>query len=436
LEAFRGDNPTVDRWLRRVPGFEPNFGYLYDFWGWAREQELVDGDPDRPNRFRGLELSEGLRVQRGLRSGELYDLLDLLQAYCIGYYGSAGLKRVIQSTVRSYFKHNRCALPLDSYKLKGDYDTSPMDMRLGDVKAMLREACPLYRSVFLTRIQANMGTSEVVWFSDHAWPQVGEQLRKGSRFLGSRDRIVLDMPGRKGNERPYRTSIESDGREALVFYLEKVRGPVGPGEPIYVNARGNPLTKGNVTSMWTTCLLRAGLIEPKTPMCDECGGSTIKKRRYINKGTSRRTFYACSVCGYERMATKKDLDEGSRNRYGKGSHEGSRDVMLSRIEKAVVETRAPVWIGDFRAGHTIDRNKYRRIMEKDPEWGERQFEKIAPWLNIVSEDPESVSVYEFQRLEEELEETRRVVRESEWLISDPEVSRILKQLVNERRKVR
>lgn len=38
----------------------------------------------------------------------------------------------------------------------------------------------------------------------------------------------------------------------------------------------------------------------------------------------------------------------------------------------------------------MDVNNYQRLMKKDPEWGEEQFELAAPWLNILSEDPEVV----------------------------------------------
>ena len=56
-------------------------------------------------------------------------------------------------------------------------------------------------------------------------------------------------------------------------------------------------------------------------------------------------------------------------------------------------------------GHVIDPNNYRKIMEKDQVWGEEQFEKAAPWLKIVSEDPEKVPARDFRQVQQELTET-------------------------------
>ena len=421
IDGWRGEFDEVDKWLRRVPGYE-NGGaeYAYKFFEWLSAQ---------PGRFQGLDVRSVIDVQADLGGRDRYELLDLLQDWVQGIHGAKATKEKAYATIRSVFGHNRVELPRDRrFVLRGDYDPVPMNMLLDEFKAILREANILYRSVFLTKFQGMMGLKEVVWFSNNSWPEVEQQLRDGSLYLGDPERVVVHLPPRKGGG-PYFTSLERDAIEALRLYLRKWRGPVGRGEPIYLNDRGNPLTRENAQKMWNRCCVRAGVIEPKTPDCEACGGPTFKRRK--RSGGRHLTWYVCSECGNRRAAEEVEQSLLSSIRYGKGSHEGCRDLTASRWEKSGVKS----WIADFRMGHTarIDPNDYRKIMEKDPVWGEDQFALASPWLNVVSENPEHVSVRDFRRLERELEDARKVSRDVDWLLSDPEATRILRGLVEERR---
>ena len=58
----------------------------------------------------------------------------------------------------------------------------------------------------------------------------------------------------------------------------------------------------------------------------------------------------------------------------------------------------------------------------------------APWLNVITEDPEKAPVREFNGLRAELEETRKALKDAEWLLSDPEVASTLRSIVEERRR--
>jgi putative heme iron utilization protein len=84
-------------------------------------------------------------------------------------------------------------------------------------------------------------------------------------------------------------------------------------------------------------------------------------------------------------------------------------------------------------GHVIDPNGYNKAF-LDQEYAAEEYLKAEPWLNIISEDPENVPVREFNRLSQELEETKRRIQEAEWLIGDPEVAALLKQLLEERKQ--
>ena len=376
LNDFVREVSPVSRWLNRVPGYRKNVRFLYDFWVHLRGQ---------PCRFEGMSLGEALEVQGGLSGREQYELLDVIQDYILHMiYGTKATKDCVYASIRSFFLHNRCELPRDKIRFHSDYDPVVQDLSLDEFKAILREANILYRSAFLIKFQAMMGLEELVWFSNNAWPAVEEQLKKGSSYLKSHDRIILHIPKRKGVELPFFTSIERDGREALLTYLKKWRGPIRPGEPIYLNNAGNPLTKDNLGDAWMRCSIQAGVVTPKTPKCAKCGGGTLKKRKRINR--KQVTRYFCTECGEYNEATQEYLLNAFRNRYGKGSHEGCRDLTRSLWEK----TPAKAWVAEFRLGHPVDVNNYQRLMKKDPEWGEEQFELAAPWLNILSEDPEVV----------------------------------------------
>jgi len=388
IGGWRSEYPEVDRWLKRVPSYAERGGeyfnngvqYAYRFFEWLRNQH---------GRFHGLGVSEVIRLQADLRGRERYELLDLAQDFVSEFRGVKKSKEKVYMTIRSVFLHNRCELPRDKFIIRGDYEPSPMNMSLPEFKALLREANILYRSVFLTKFQAKMGLKEVVWFSNNSWHEVDPQLRKGSLWLHDMDRIILHMPGRKGGK-PYYTSLERDGVKALRLYLKKWRGPVKSREPIYVNANGNPLTVDNVRDMWFICCVKAGIVKPKTPSCDRCGAETFKRR--IRRGPEQKTWYICPECGHRRTPTKEDARELARTRYGKGSHEGCRDLVRSRWEKSEVKE----WVAEFRMGHNVDPNNYQKIMKNDPAWAEEQFEVASPWLNIVSEDPEHVHVRELR----------------------------------------
>ena len=92
---------------------------------------------------------------------------------------------------------------------------------------------------------------------------------KTDQFLGDYSRFIVHFPLRKGVERPYFTSVERDGIQALQRYLEKWRGRIRDGDPVFLNERGNPLTSDNIVDSWTRYLEKAGIITKWSPKCSE-----------------------------------------------------------------------------------------------------------------------------------------------------------------------
>ncbi|MHA1410740.1 MAG: hypothetical protein ACTSQY_10625, partial [Candidatus Odinarchaeia archaeon] len=62
------------------------------------------------------------------------------------------------------------------------------------------------------------------------------------------------------------------------------------------------------------------------------------------------------------------------------------DLPMSLMQKSNIKD----WVINFRHGHVIDPNNYKRIISKDPTWGEKQYALAAPYLNILSDTPDMV----------------------------------------------
>ncbi|MEM4727206.1 MAG: hypothetical protein QXD04_03000, partial [Candidatus Bathyarchaeia archaeon] len=139
------------------------------------------------------------------------------------------------------------------------------------------------------------------------------------------------------------------------------------GGDIFYTNYGTRLTEGTVRTYWLRKLERLGLIE--------------------------RT-------------------RGHGARYGKNLHE-LRDLFKTRWRLSGCDTE----VAEFFLGHEIDRLGYDKSPWEYPEWYEQQYRRAEPWLNILSEDPERVPVYELEaqkelvaRMEQQLERVLMVLK--------------------------
>ena len=192
---------------------------------------------------------------------------------------------------------------------------------------------------------------------------------------------ALDVK-RSRNRRPFYTFIGRDAIGAVRTYL---RGRTETScEQIFLTQFRNPVSYRSLYGYWMLKMKRLGLIETKGP----------------SRG----------------------------NRYGKNLHE-MRDLFRSRWRPSGVD----VEVAEFFMGHDIDRLGYDKSPKLYPEWFEDQYRKAEPWLNIVSEDPERVPARDHRRLQREMLELSKVVKEAEWLLGDPETAQILRNFIEERK---
>ena len=285
-------------------------------------------------------------------------VLDLLQQWVLSKRLRRNSKRFAYSSVRSFFMHNRAPLPVDrSFRVKGDLPKVAGTLTLEELSMLLSGVNVLYRAVFLSMFQGGMGAAALVYWSETGFESLVDKLDRGVHP------VRVDLPGRKRvrNERTFYTFLGRDAVEALRKWLGK-RGRE-PGA-IFINQYGHAVTKTALRRYWRLHLRRLGLI-----------------------------------------ARPKRVDTSIR--YGKNQHE-MRDLFRSRWQKSAAAGEAT----EFFMGHVIDPNEYNKAF-RDKDYAAEQYLRAEPWLNILSEDPEVVPVRGHRRLQREILELRKAVKEAE-----------------------
>lgn len=358
---------SVSRWTSRL---RPNTAgiNLYTFGSWLRWLEAKGFESD-PDRL--------VEMQKSSQGDDRFRILDLAQEFCSSLGGRLSSKRRYYSTIRSFFMHNRADLPLDrSFQLRSDVPKSKGKLNPENFRALLGGCSRMYRAIFLCMFQGAMDEEGFYYWNMTGLGDLRKQMDSGARILR------VDLPGRKKNRNdlPFYTFIGRDAIEAVKLYLEE---RPRNAKAIFVNQYGHPVTKRNVYIYWLRHLYDLGLI------------------------------------------TK--MDGGSGNRYGLNPHE-VRDMFKTRFHKSGGDLLA----AEFFMGHIdkIDRDEYDKFYE-DEDYTADLYRKSETWLNIVSEDPERVPARDLRRLQEELAETRRAIKEADWLFSDPEAAAILKRMIGE-----
>lgn len=396
-EAWVSEHASIEFWLSRIrPVTRRNYRdfahYFFAEWLPSQGGPLADKSPEEI-----LDFQEGAEGRR-----DRYLVLDSLHK-CVDVRGGrrkTKLNRI--SIIRSYFKHSRVELPSDpSFRVNGDHPPVTGRLTVDALRKIMLAATRLYRAIFSIMFMAAMGEEEFIYFNNH-WPTVKEQLRR-------REIIKIDLPGRKHarNARPYYTFIGGDGVTWLKEYLTRERGPIKPGDPIFINDRGNPVTKMNIRRAFTRFAAKAGLIKIATPDCPQCGGETVKRRTWHEDKT--KTVYRCLKCNVQSFASQ--VQRKMEVRYGVNPHE-MRDLFRSEWELSP----ARVVCAEFFLGHEIDPNEYNKIMKLHPDWAEKQYRLAEPYLNILSEEPRKISLGSVQELQEKIKKLEAKAKISEEAI--------------------
>jgi len=334
---------SVRRWVRGL-GPRSVTVYLSVFGQWW---EWVGG---RSGPLAGLSPDELVEYQAAHRD---YAVKDLVQEWVEEqkHRKRAKTLRRDYSVIHSFFLHNRAPLPPDIYRPRGGKPPVVGKLTVDMLRRLILASNPLYRAVFTCMAAGIMGAREVLYWSDHGYESLVDQLERGERV------VVAWQSGRKkyANTIPFYNLVGGDALTYLKVYLEEVRPP-GPG-PIFRTKRGDPLTYPALAKYWNRRAIELGLRPPPS-----------------GKITSR---------------------------YGVNIHE-IRDVMRTRWRRSP----ADVGLAEFMMGHVgrLDPNEYDKIYA-DLDYAKREYRKALPWLNIVTEDPEKVPRL---KVEEELERYREL----------------------------
>jgi hypothetical protein len=259
--AERLPEDPVGFWLGRLDVHTrgPNRTNLERFMRWVRKQ------PDWADAT-----ARDLLV-RHVESDDQYVVLDLLQGYVNSLVLRKNTKRKAYSAIRSYFAHNRCALPDDpSFRIRGDRPPIEAKLTVKDVQEACSAASVRYRSVILVKWQSFMDNERLIQANLHCAEQVVKQIQMGV------SPVKIDLPGRKSNENDsegrFYTFIGKDAVEALVKYFEEERGWPRKGQPLWLKPNGSPLTKSGFEAGWLRLFRHMGKISKrKGPMGSRYG---------------------------------------------------------------------------------------------------------------------------------------------------------------------
>jgi len=354
----------VESWLSRFATTTvDNYRFHFERWmAWMAENG---------GELAGLTPSELLEYQREASNSEEYTIIDLLQRHSREIPGRYTYKLKPYTTVRSFFKHSRVALPPDKFVPKAEKPPVMGTLTLEEVKLVVLASNPVYRAVFISMLQGGIDEAGIC-----DWSKAGlEDLEKALpeiAHLRSRERVYkIELPGRKKfrNIKPFYTRIGSDAIDALEVWMRK---RPGDAKAIFTNQYGDPLSEEAMRTYWTRKLKRLGIIEPGKPG-----------------------------------------DKGSR--YGKNLHE-LRDLFRSQWEK----TPAKGSVAEFMMGHQVDPLEYNKAF-RDESWTLGEYRKALPMLQIVSSGvpfgqvPEDALRGLLEERDREIEELRRQIGEERRL---------------------
>ena len=309
--------PTVKQWLVRLAKATAYVQInLFKAWmRWLQENggKFSKNTPD--------QLVESQKEHQG------YDILDKVQQYVIDTPGTYNSKSTRYNNIRSFFMHNRAALPKDpGFNINPELEPIQGTLTPEEIKLNILSCNALYQAVYLSMFQSAMDQEMLTYWNLNGYDSLVEQLRSDP------DVIQISLPGRKKNKKPFYSFIGQDAIDAIKNWLKH---RPNNASAIFVNQYGRPITKNAMRQYWVKHLRRLNIVDP------------------IVKGTK---------------ATKT----------GKGLHE-MRDVFR------VLWSKSPAShiVAEYCMGHSIDKLNYDKSF-RDTDHYKEEYRKALPYLNLLS----------------------------------------------------
>lgn len=287
-----------------------------------------------------------LTLARGSREQQ-YALLDNLEDYVDSRDWPKLSKSTCLSHCRSFFLHNRAALPTDRFIIRSSRPSCSRKLTVDHLRKIVNALLdkPRDRSMILCAWYGFMGSGELEYVNLHGWPQIREQIEKGVAP------IRVDLPLGRKNQDGFYTMLGKHAVEALQEYIKLERGEIREGESIWIG-RASPVSRRAYADNWRDLTRKLGFLP-------------------------------------RRRGDRKSI------RYGFNPH-NIRDVAKSLVHRAKEKEHEDIMPGvkllfdmdcvEFWMGHPakIDPNKYDQFYE-DIEYVQRQYRIAEKYLNILIE---------------------------------------------------
>jgi hypothetical protein len=222
-------NESLKKLMRDV-GEASRFLYAYHvvrFCDWARTT------PD--------ELLAKQRESRNSPNDGEYAIHDKIKEF-IATKKSAGYKRLIVASIRSFFIVNRCELKKEKYVFTGE-GKPDVDLTLAEANSIISAAREPFKTIFQMGKYGAMDEHRIILMNRTMWDSINQQLSKPSRRY-----IRLDFTKRKNNPRKFFTLIPRE-------ILENCPKP-------FLTTQGNLMNGNNIRQGWRSAKRRAGVKKP------------------------------------------------------------------------------------------------------------------------------------------------------------------------------
>ena len=359
---------SVKRWIRNLkegPGRKSALYNFHRFLNYVR----ANSNYENPDQLIDAALDATVR--------ELSKHVDLALGYAESLKDvDRATREKHYNTVRSFYFHNRAALPESPLNHHDEITVSAKPgpeeslMLLSDVKkAVSHSKCGvLARAVVLCVVQAGLDDSTLAnVFNFFAYPQLVKHFgtEEWQNWTPDKCPVRIDILRPKEDVR-YFTFLDVDAISSLKDWLN-----------LRYTLTGKRISEHD------------GRKQNRLPSSDPIfivGGERPLQAYYVSNIFRELGFDAGINV---RPAEKLERYRGAVRRYRFHSHE-CRDLMKSLARPCGVDE--PVI--EFFLGHSIDRYGYDKSPWSNPEFYREQYQKMRVFLNVLSSDPEKVNLKE------------------------------------------
>jgi hypothetical protein len=348
LESLSIEEECIDKWARDLsPRTARNYAYYFlNYLKWCKKKELW------------TTAEEMLENYKGLSAAQKYQHLDALIEYVKTKRTGTSDRRHTWFAVRSFYAYHRLPLPkATSSELNRMFRPSDNDKKkaletpplmLDEVRRLILNVPHPYKAALMALLQSGMGLAEYEEFNLAGWRETREKLV-------APEPVRIDLYREKTSRttiKKYYTWLGRDAKELLREWL--VMRPEAPeSDALFLVYNKNrreyvPLSGRILSDKVRQVAKKIGLIKPD-----------VLKRYRVHAHEFRDLFKSlCTLSGVSPVAS------------------------------------------EFFLGHGIDKLGYDKSPQYDEAWFRREYLKVEPKLNILS-NPAGAN------LEERMDQMRR-----------------------------